>query len=130
MTGGKIRVPLVVQTQGGTGTRHGAQPSQMLESWFTHVPGLAVVMPSTPEDVLGLFQTAMTTEDPVLFVEHRILYRTKGMVPNEVAPIPFGQAAIRRRGRDVTLVATSYMTVKALEAAEQLAGEGIEVEVI
>jgi len=130
MTGGQIRVPLVIRTQGGTGTRHGAQHSQMLESWFTHVPGLAVVMPSTPQDVLGLFQTAMTVEDPVLFVEHRMLYKTKGMVADDIAPIPFGRASVRRRGKDLTIVATSFMTVKALDAAEQLAGEGIDVEVI
>lgn len=130
MSGGQIRVPLVIRTQGGTGTRHGPQHSQMLESWFTHVPGLLVVMPTTPQDVLGLFQTAVGTDDPVLFIEHRLLYRTKGLVEEPAAPVPFGEAIIRRSGTDLTVVATSNMNLRALEAAEQLASEGIEAEVI
>jgi pyruvate/2-oxoglutarate/acetoin dehydrogenase E1 component len=130
MSGGQLRVPLVIRTQGGVGTHHGAQHSQMLESWFTHVPGLYVVVPSTPYDVKALFRTALSAQDPVIFIEHRLLYRTKGMITDPVEPIPFGRAAIRRSGRDLTIVATSYMNVRALEAATELAEQGIEVEII
>lgn len=130
MTGGQARVPLIIRTQGGTGTRHSAQHSQMLESWFTHVPGLLVVMPSTPADVKGLFRTALSTDDPVIFIEHRSLYRTTGQVDDDAVPMPFGQAALRRPGRDITIVATSRMVHVALEAADGLAAEGIEAEVI
>jgi acetoin:2,6-dichlorophenolindophenol oxidoreductase subunit beta len=130
MSGGQIRVPLIIRTQGGTGTRHGAQHSQMLESWFTHVPGLLVAMPSTPEDVKGIYRTALTLDDPVLIIEHRQLYRKKGPVSDERGSIPFGQGTVRRPGRDLTIVATSLMNHRALEAAETLAAEGIEAEVI
>jgi acetoin:2,6-dichlorophenolindophenol oxidoreductase subunit beta len=130
MTGGQLRVPLIIRTQGGTGTRHGAQHSQMLESWFTHVPGLFVAMPSTPEDVKGLMKTATRMEDPVIFIEHRQLYKTKGLVTDPCDPIPFGKAAVRRRGKDVTIVATSNMNLRTLEAAVKLAEIGIEAEVI
>lgn len=130
LSGGQLRVPLVIRTQGGTGTRHGAQHSQMLESWLTHIPGLLVAMPTTPEDVKGLFATAMATEDPVVFVEHRLLYRTKGDVRDPTEPIPFGRAAVRRRGSDLTIIATSNMNLRSLEAAAHLAQEGIEAEVI
>jgi pyruvate/2-oxoglutarate/acetoin dehydrogenase E1 component len=130
MSGGQMRVPMVIRTQGGTGTHHGPQHSQMLESWFTHVPGLLVVMPTTPEDVLGLFQTAVGVDDPVLFIEHRLLYRTKGEVRDPAPAIPFGKAATRRSGTDATVVATSNMNHRALEAATELAADGIELEVI
>jgi pyruvate/2-oxoglutarate/acetoin dehydrogenase E1 component len=130
MSGGQVTVPLVIRTQGGTGTSHSAQHSQMLESWFTHVPGLNVVMPSTPQDVRGLYKTAVTLDDPTIVIEHRRLYRSKGLVSHPVEPIPFGSAAVLRPGSDVTIVATSFMTVRALEAAEELAREGIEAEVI
>ncbi len=130
MTGGQARVPLVIRTQGGSGTRHSAQHSQMLESWFTHVPGLLVAMPSTPADAKGLLRTALSLDDPVLFVEHRALYRTKGLVDDAAGPIAFGAAAVRRAGGDVTIVATSRMVGVALEAAEALAANGIEAEVI
>jgi pyruvate dehydrogenase E1 component beta subunit len=130
MSGGQITVPLVIRTQGGTGTSHSSQHSQMLESWFTHVPGLNVVMPSTPQDVRGLYKTAMTVDDPTIVIEHRRLYRSSGVVREPVEAIPFGSASILRPGSDVTIVATSYMTVRALEAAEQLAEQGIEAEVI
>jgi acetoin:2,6-dichlorophenolindophenol oxidoreductase subunit beta len=130
MSGGQINVPVVIRTQGGTGTSHSAQHSQMLESWFTHVPGLQVVLPSTPQDVRGLYRTAMEQNHPTLVIEHRRLYRTTGVVDHPVVAIPFGRAAVRRKGSDVTLVATSFMTFRALEAAKLLAEEGIEAEVI
>jgi len=130
MSGGQIKVPLIIRTQGGTGTQHGAQHSQMLESWFTHIPGLLVAMPTTPQDVRGLYKSALQLEDPVLFVEHRRLYKTSGPLVEPIEPIPFGQAAVRRPGNDLTIVATSYMVVEALEAAERLAAEGVNAEVI
>jgi pyruvate dehydrogenase E1 component beta subunit len=130
MSGGQIRVPVIIRTQAGTGTRHGAQHSQMLESWFTHVPGLLVAMPTTPEDVKGLYRSAFGLDDPVLFIEHRQLYRTTGVVTDGVTALPFGQAAVRRRGRDVTIVATSFMNLVSLRAAEELSKDGIEAEVI
>jgi pyruvate/2-oxoglutarate/acetoin dehydrogenase E1 component len=129
MSGGQIQVPLIIRTQGGTGTKHGPQHSQLLESWFTHIPGLAVVMPSTPADVLGLYRTAGLLDDPVVVIEHRLLYRTVGE-PGDGRAIPFGEAAVRRRGTDLTIVATALMNHRALEAAARLAEEGIEVEVI
>jgi pyruvate dehydrogenase E1 component beta subunit len=130
MSGGQIKVPLIIRTQGGTGTQHGAQHSQMLESWFTHIPGLLVAMPTTPQDVRGLYKTAFQLEDPVLFVEHRRLYKTSGPLVEPIEPIPFGHAAVRRPGRDITIVATSFMVVQALQAADRLAAEGVDAEVI
>jgi pyruvate/2-oxoglutarate/acetoin dehydrogenase E1 component len=130
MSGGRSRVPIVIRTQGGTGTRHAAQHSQMLESWFTHVPGLLVAMPSTPADAKGLLAEAVTLDDPVVFIEHRGLYRTRGPVDDGPARIPFGKALVRRPGSDLTIVATSRMVLAALEAAERLSTEGIEAEVI
>jgi pyruvate/2-oxoglutarate/acetoin dehydrogenase E1 component len=130
MSGGQVKVPLVIRTQGGAGRSLGAQHSQSLEAWFTHVPGLQVVMPSTPYDAKGLLKTAIRGENPVIFIEHKMLYNTKGDVPDAGYLIPFGKAETKRKGRDVTLVATSRMVLWALEAAEQLSQEGIEVEVI
>ena len=130
MSGGQVKVPLVIRTQGGAGRSLGAQHSQSLEAWFTHVPGLQVVMPSTPYDAKGLLKTAIRGENPVIFIEHKMLYNTKGDVPDTEYLIPFGKAETKRKGRDVTLVATSRMVLWALEAAEQLSQEGIEVEVI
>jgi acetoin:2,6-dichlorophenolindophenol oxidoreductase subunit beta len=130
MSGGQFRVPLVVRTQGGSGSHHGCQHSQMLESWLVHVPGINVVVPSTPADVKGLFRTAMAVEDPVVFVEQRFLYRTTGHVDDDGAAIPFGQGIVRRPGSDVTVVAVARMVHQALAVAERLTGEGISVEVI
>jgi pyruvate dehydrogenase E1 component beta subunit len=130
MSGGQLSVPLVVRTQGGSGTRHGAQHSQMLESWLTHVPGLLVALPSTPGDVLGLYRRALQIEVPIVIVEHRLLYRTKGWVTDPVVAIPFGEAVVRHPGDDVTIVATSHMTVRALEAAHELDGDGVSAEII
>jgi acetoin:2,6-dichlorophenolindophenol oxidoreductase subunit beta len=131
MSGGQLRVPLVIRTQAGTGTHHGSQHSQMLESWFLHVPGLLLAVPSTPADVKGLFRTAVEVDDPVLVVEQRLLYRTRGPVDDgQLAPIPFGKGVVRRTGSDVTVVAVARMVHQALAAAERLAADGVSVEVI
>ena len=131
MTGGQFRVPLVIRTQGGSGSHHGCQHSQMLESWLVHVPGIYVAVPSTPADVIGLFRTAMALEDPVVIVEQRFLYRTKGFVDDDDnGSIPFGTGVIRRPGTDVTVVAVARMVHQALAVADRLASEGISVEVI
>lgn len=129
MSGGQLRVPLVLRTQGGAGSRSGAQHSQSLEAWLAHVPGLAVVMPSNAADAAGLLRSAIRDDDPVVVVEHKALYYRKGDVPDG-AVVPIGQAAVRRAGRDVTVVATSRLVDEALAAAETLASEGIEVEVV
>lgn len=130
MFGGKARVPVVVRTQGGAGRGNAAQHSQSLEAWFVHVPGLYVVQPSTPYDAKGLLKAAIRDDNPVIFIEHKMLYNTKGMVPEEEYSVPLGQADIKRKGRDVTIVATSWMVHHALEAAETLSQAGIEAEVI
>ena len=130
MSGGKAKIPLVIRTQGGGGRGNAAQHSQSLEALFLHIPGLKIVMPSTPYDARGLLKTAMRDDNPVMFIEHKLLYATKGSIPDGEYLIPFGQADIKRKGKDVTIVATSYMVTKALKAAEVLAKEGIEVEVI
>jgi len=125
---GAMHVPLVIRTHNtGRGTVYA---SQALEAWFTHVPGLKVVVPSDPHDAKGLLITAIRDPDPVIFVEHRELYGMSGPVPEEPYTVPFGQAAVRRPGSDVTLVAYSSMVAVAEEAAGDLAGEGIQVEVI
>lgn len=131
MSGGKQTVPIVIRTEGGGGSAaDGPTHSQSLEGWFAHVPGLKVVMPSTPYDYKGLLKTAIRDPNPVVFVEHKMLYRTKGPVPAGEYAIPFGKADIKRAGRDVTVVALAAMVPKALAAAETLAKEGIEIEVI
>lgn len=130
MSGGKAKIPLVIRTQGGGGRGNAAQHSQSLEALFYHIPGLKIVMPSTPHDARGLLKTAIRDDNPVMFIEHKLLYATKGFVLDEEYLIPFGQADIKRKGKDVTVVAISYMVTKALKAADRLAGEGIEVEVI
>jgi len=130
MSGGKAKIPLVIRTQGGGGRGNAAQHSQSLEALFLHIPGLKIVIPSTPYDARGLLKTAIRDDNPVMFIEHKLLYATKGSVPDGEYLIPFGQADIKRKGRDVTIAAISYMVVKALKAAERLAGEGIEAEVI
>ncbi|WP_376789819.1 pyruvate dehydrogenase (acetyl-transferring) E1 component subunit alpha [Thermoflexus sp.] len=130
MFGGKARVPLVLRLPGGSGTGAAAQHSESLEAWFVHVPGLKVVAPATPYDAKGLLLAALAEENPVIFVEHKLLYRTRGPVPEEPYVVPLGRAAVRRPGRHVTLVAYSVMVLRALEAAERLAAEGIEAEVI
>jgi pyruvate/2-oxoglutarate/acetoin dehydrogenase E1 component len=130
MTGDALNVPMVLRTQGGSGTGIAAQHSQSLESWFYHIPGLKVVMPSTPYDVKGLLKTAIRDNDPVIFIEHKKLYLNKGPVPEEEYMIPFGVADIKREGKDVTIFAYSFMLLTALSAAEELAKEGISCEII
>lgn len=130
MFGGKATVPMVLRMPGGSGTGAAAQHSESLENWFVHVPGLKVVMPSSPYDAKGLLISAIEDENPVIFVEHKLLYRTKGHVPEEMYRVPLSQANVVREGRDLTVVATSIMVSRALEAAERLAQEGIELEII
>ena len=130
MTGGRVRVPMVIRTQQGGGRGNGAQHSQSLETIFTHIPGLKVVLPSTPYDAKGLLKSALREENPVIFIEHKLLYSTKGPVPEEPYTIPLGQAEVRRPGTDVTLVSLSRTVLHSLEAAEDAAAEGISVEVI
>jgi 2-oxoisovalerate dehydrogenase E1 component len=130
MFGGKTTVPLVVRTEGGAGRAIAAHHSQSLESLWTHFPGIYVVMPSTPYDAKGLLKAAILDDNPVMFIEHKMLYKEKGFVPEEEYIIPFGVADIKRPGKDVTLVTYSRMVLRSLKAAEALAGEGIDVEVI
>ncbi len=130
MSGGKAKIPLVIRTQEGGGRGNAAQHSQSLEALFLHIPGLKIVMPSTPYDARGLLKTAIREENPVMFIEHKLLYATKGFIPDGEFLIPFGQADVKRKGKDVTVIAISYMVTKALRAAERLAEEGVDVEVI
>jgi len=132
MFGGTINVPLVIRAPVGAGGGQAAQHSQSFESWFSHVPGLQVVMPITPYDAKGLFKTAVRCDDPVLFFEHKRGYEITGEVPDVGVDytVPFGEAAVRREGTDVTIVAISIMVHKALAAAEALSQLGIECEVI
>jgi pyruvate/2-oxoglutarate/acetoin dehydrogenase E1 component len=130
MFGGKASIPMVVRAPAGSGTGAAAQHCQSLEAWFVHVPGIKVVTPATPYDVKGLLVTAIRDNNPVIFVEHKLLYRTKGPVPEDLYAIPLGQAEVRRPGRDLTIVAYSIMVPRALEAAGRLSEEGIEVEVV
>ena len=130
MFGGKAKVPMVLRTPAGAGTGAAAQHSQSLEAWLVHVPGLKVVMPSTPYDAKGLLLASIRDDNPVVFVEHKLLYKTKGPVPEEDYTIPLSVADIKREGKDVTIIATSVMVLRALQAAEELAPEGIEAEVV
>lgn len=130
MTGGAGRVPLVLRTQGGVGKGLAAQHSQSLEALFYHVPGLKLVMPATPYDAKGLLISAIRDDDPVIFIEHKQLYTNTGPVPAEEYVIPLGEPDIKRTGSDVTIVAWSQMVIRSLAAAEHLAGDGIEAEVI
>jgi pyruvate/2-oxoglutarate/acetoin dehydrogenase E1 component len=130
MFGGKAKASLVIRTQGGAGRSSAAQHAQSLEAWFMHVPGLKIVQPSTPYDAKGLLKTAIRDDNPVMFLEHKLLYPVQGPVPEEEYLIPFGVADIKRAGTDVTVGATSRMVHRALAAAETLADEGIAAEVI
>jgi pyruvate/2-oxoglutarate/acetoin dehydrogenase E1 component len=130
MFGGQAQVPMVLRSNVGAGGGKAAQHSQSLETWVMHVPGLKLVMPSTPYDAKGLLKTAIRDNNPVVFLEHKLLYFTKQPVPREEYLIPFGIAALRREGKDVTVVAMQAMLNKALAAAEKLAEEGIDVEVV
>ncbi len=130
MFGGQARVPMVMRTQGGSGRGNAAQHSKSLEAWFTHVAGLKVVMPATPADAKGLLAAAIRDDDPVIFLEHKLLYRTKGQVPIGEHVVPLGKADIKRSGTDVTIVTWSRYVLFSLEAAQQLAADGIEAEVV
>lgn len=130
MLGGKVNVPLVMRFPAGSGTGAAAQHSQSLDAWLAHVPGLKVVQPSTPADVKGMLLAAIDDPDPVMVFEHKLLYKMKGDVPEAPYRVPIGKAHVARPGRDATVVATSIMVHKSLEAAQVLAAEGIDVEVI
>ena len=130
MFGGKTVVPMVIRTEGGAGRSIAAHHSQSLEALWTHFPGIYVVMPSTPFDAKGLLKAAIRDDNPVMFIEHKMLYKEKGPVPDEEYIIPFGVADIKREGKDITLVTYSRMVYRALEAADILAKEGVDVEVI
>jgi len=130
MFGGKASIPLVCRTPAGSGTGAAAQHCQSLEAWFVHVPGLKVVAPSTPYDAKGLLITSIRDNNPVIFMEHKLLYRDQGPVPEEPYEIPLGLADVKREGSDLTIIACSIMVSRALKAADQLAAEGIDVEVV
>ena len=130
MTGNQCTVPLVLRTQGGAGNGLAAQHSQSLEAMFYHVPGLRLAVPSTPADAKGLLKAAIREDAPVVFMEHKLLYMTEGEVPEAEYTIEFGKGDVKRAGRDVTLIAWSNMIPRSLEAAEELAAEDIEVEVV
>ncbi|MEW9672102.1 alpha-ketoacid dehydrogenase subunit beta [Ammoniphilus sp. 3BR4] len=130
MFGGKGKTPMVVRTPSGSGTGAAAQHTQSLEAWMAHIPGLKVIQPSTAYDAKGLLKAAIDDDNPVIFYEHKLLYRTKGHVPEGSYSIPIGKADIKREGTDVTIVATAIMVHKALQAAVELEKEGISVEII
>ena len=130
MLGGEVSVPMVLRTPLGSGTGAAAQHSQSLEAWFAHVPGLKVVMPSNAADAKGLLLAAIDDPNPVMFLEHKLLYRTKGPVPEGSARVPLGRSVVRREGADLTIVATGVMVGRSLEAADRLAAEGIEATVV
>jgi pyruvate/2-oxoglutarate/acetoin dehydrogenase E1 component len=130
MSGGQLKVPLTIRTQGGAGWSPGAQHAQQLEAWFVHIPGLKVVFASTPTDVRGLLYTSIYEDNPVVFFEHRTLYGIKEDVPDELEPIPLGQARVHREGEDVTVVATGRLVHEALGAAQEAEKQGVSVEVV
>ena len=130
MSGGQLSVPLIIRTVTGGGAQVGATHSQNFEGWYASVPGLKVVVPATPYDVLGLFRACREEEDPVLFVEHILLYSSRGEVPEGSYKIPLGVAEVKRSGSDLTIVSYSRMALIALAAAQQLSQEGLEVEVV
>lgn len=130
MSGGQAKAPLVIRTPAGPWGSFAAQHSQTLDAWFMHVPGLKVAVPSTPYDAKGLLKTAIRMDDPVLFIERKQLYRTRGPVPDQEYTIPFGQADIKREGSDLTMVAVGGMVLPALSAAEKLAADGIHAQVV
>src|SRR3989441_1890104 len=130
MSGGQVKVPLTVRTQGGAGWSPGAQHAQQLEAWFVHVPGLKVVFASTPADVRGLLWSAIYDDNPVVFFEHRTLYGLKEEVPDELEPIPIGEARVHREGEDVTVIATGRLVHETMTAARQAEEAGVSLEVI
>ena len=130
MFGGNATVPLVLRTPAGSGTGAAEHHSQSFENWFVHVPGLKVVMPTTPYDAKGLLIASIRDDNPVVFIEHKLLYKTKGEVSEDIYEIPLGKADIKREGKDLTIIATSIMVQRSLGAAEELAKEGIDVEIV
>jgi pyruvate/2-oxoglutarate/acetoin dehydrogenase E1 component len=130
MSGGQIKVPLTLRTQGGAGWSPGAQHAQQLEGWFVHVPGIKVIFASTPADARGLLWSAIYDDNPVVFFEHRTLYNLKGEVPDEIDGIEIGKARVHREGEDVTVVATGRLVHEALKAAAEAEADGISVEVV
>src|SRR6201987_5573800 len=130
MSGGQVKVPLTIRTQGGAGWSPGAQHAQQLEASLVHIPGLKVAFPSTPEDVRGMLWSSIYDDNPVIFFEHRLLYPVKGNVPDELEPIPLGKARTMREGTDVTVIATGPLVHRSLEAAKAAEDDGISVEVI
>ena len=130
MFGGKAKVPMVLRTPGGSGTGAAAQHSQSIEAWFCHVPGLKVVIPSTPYDAKGLLKAAIRDDNPVIFIEQKLLYRTKGDVPEDDYIVELGKADVKREGTDLTIVTYGRMLPLCLEAAENFAAKGVSIEVI
>lgn len=130
MFGGKAQLPFVIRLAGGSGTGAAAQHSESLENWFVHVPGLKVVMPSTPYDAKGMLLASIEENNPVMFFEHKLLYKTKGHVPEEMYTVPLGKSNVVRKGKDLSVIATSIMVSRSLEAAKILSEEGIELEII
>ncbi len=130
MFGSRYSMPIVIRTPGGGGLNAGPQHSQCLEAWFAHIPGLKVVMPSTPYDVKGLLKSAIRDDNPVIVVENKSLYALKGEIPDEEYVVEIGKADIKKKGSDVTVVATSRMVHESLKASEKLSKQGIEIEVI
>src|SRR5690242_16094400 len=130
MSGGQLKVPLTIRTQGGAGWSPGAQHAQQLEAWLVHVPGLKVAFPSTPADVRGILWSAIYDDNPVIVFEHRLLYPVKGQVSEELEPVPLGKARVVREGSDVTVIATGPLVHRSVEAAEAAEGEGISVEIV
>jgi pyruvate/2-oxoglutarate/acetoin dehydrogenase E1 component len=130
MFGGQVNLPLVIWVNDGGGVGAGAHHSQCLESWFVHTPGLKVVVPSEPADVKGLMKAAIRDEDPVMFFQHKLLFAQKGPVPEGEYVVPLGKGEIKRHGKDITILTYSRMTYVALDAAERLAEEGIDSEIV
>jgi pyruvate/2-oxoglutarate/acetoin dehydrogenase E1 component len=130
MSGGQVKAPMVVRTTIGGGRSSAAQHSQSLQAWFMHIPGFRIAIPSSPEDAKGLLKTAIRSDDAVIFLEHKMEYNFEGPVPEEEYLTPFGVADVKRQGKDVTVIATSLLVQKALKAAETLAQEGIDVEIV
>ncbi|MCL5073339.1 MAG: alpha-ketoacid dehydrogenase subunit beta [Actinobacteria bacterium] len=131
MFGGKAKVPIIVRTQGGGGRGNAGQHSQSLESLFIHIPGLKVIMPSTPYDAKGLLKSSLRDNNPIIFIEHKLLYSLKGDVPEDEYYIPIGKAEVKRKGNDVTIIATSYMLHKVIGLSDKLKkNEGIDIEII
>jgi acetoin:2,6-dichlorophenolindophenol oxidoreductase subunit beta len=130
MSGGQLKVPLTIRTQGGAGWSPGAQHAQQLEAWLVHIPGLKVVFASSPADAHGLLWSSIYDDNPVIFFEHRLLYPVKGEVPEQLEPVPLGKARVVREGSDVTVIATGPLVQRALQAADEAEGEGISVEIV